>query len=264
MFIYQRELKKNLKSLIIWSIILGGLIIMTLSVYPQFTKDQQTMNDLLSAYPDSFKEAFGMNRLDIGTFLGFYGMQIHFMTTLLGSIYTVMLASNIIVKEENEKTIEFLLSKPISRLRVIGEKLLAIFTNVLLLNTVIVATSLIGFQFADEQISMLTFSVIIFATILLHLAFGAVAFLLSAIMKKSRTVTAVSLGIVFISYLFSVISGISKELEVLKHVSLFKYVDAADLITENAIKPLYLVNMLAIMLIGTLLTFVLYQKKDIP
>ncbi|MBM7602830.1 ABC-2 type transport system permease protein [Metabacillus crassostreae] len=263
MFIYQRELKKNLKSLIIWSIILGGLIIMTLSVYPQFTKDQQTMNDLLSAYPDSFKEAFGMNRLDIGTLLGFYGMQIHFMTTLLGSIYTVMLASNIIVKEENEKTIEFLLSKPISRVRVIGEKLLAVFTNVLLLNTVIVATSFIGFQFADEQVFLNTFNIIILSTLLLHMTFGAVSFLLSAVMKKSRTATAVSLGIVFISYLLSVISGISEELEVLKYVSLFKYVDAADLIAENAIQPLYLVIMLAIMLLGSLLTFVVYQKKDI-
>jgi ABC-2 type transport system permease protein len=261
--IYKREFRKNLKSLIIWGIVLGGIILMTLSIYPQFTQDQETMKDLLKAYPDSFKEAFGMNRLDYGTLLGFYGVQVHFMTTLLGSIFSVMLASNIIAKEENEKTIEFLLSKPITRTRIITEKLFAVLTNILLLNVMTAVVCLIGFQYADEEVSMKTFGVLIIATFLMHITFAAVAFFLSAIMKKSRTITSVSLGIVLLSYFSSVVSGISEDLEMLKYISLFKYVDAADIITDKAINPLYLMVMLIVIVCSIALTYVTYHKKDI-
>lgn len=263
MLIYKREFRKNLKSLIIWGIVLGGIILMTLSIYPQFTQDQEAMKDLLNAYPNSFKEAFGMNRLDYSSLLGFYGVQIHFMTTLLGSIFAVMLSSNIISKEENEKTIEFLLSKPITRNRIITEKLLAMLTNVLLFNIITVIVCLIGFQFADEEVSIKTFSILISATFIMHVTFATISFLLSAMMKKSRTITSVSLGIVFLSYFFSVVSGISEELHELKYISLFKYVDAANIITDQAIKPLYLIIMLLVIVSSIVLTYLSYNRKDI-
>ncbi|WP_456272448.1 ABC transporter permease subunit [Bacillus sp. AK031] len=263
MLIFKRELKKNFKSLIIWSIIIGGMILMTLSIYPQFSQDQEAINQMLSAYPEEFKSAFGMDRLDIGTLIGYYGMQIHLYTTLLGSIYTVMLVSNIISKEENEKTIEFLLSKPVSRTRIIAEKCLAVAVNILLINTAIVAVCLLGFQFTDDSIPFKTYGLLVFATLLIHFTFGAISFLLSAVMKKSRVITAASLGIVFVSYFLSVTSGISEELNMLKYISVFKYVDAAELINENAIQPLYLLIMIGIILFGTSFTFLHYNKKDI-
>ena len=136
MMIFKREFSRNKKSLIIWSIILVGLILMTLSIYPQFAEQQESMEELLKAYPEPLKKAFGMDTLSLGSLIGFYAIQVYFMTTLLGSIYAVMLAANIVAKEENEKTIEFLLAKPISRSQILTEKLLAVFTNVVILNLV--------------------------------------------------------------------------------------------------------------------------------
>ncbi|WP_377889054.1 ABC transporter permease subunit [Alkalihalobacillus sp. R86527] len=263
MMIYKREMKKNIKSLMIWSVILAGIILMTLSIYPQFTQDQQTMEDLLSAYPDSFKQAFGMDRLDIGSLLGFYGMQVHFMTTLFGSIFAVMLSSNMIAKEENEKTIEFLLSKPITRVRVITEKLLAVLSNIVILNSVIVVVCLIGFQFADENIPIKTFSLLILGTFLMHVTFATVAYFLSAIMKKSRTITSISLGLVLISYFLSVIAGITSSLDFLKYFSLFEYIDAADVISTESLHSLYVGIMLGVITLSIWGTFHYYRKKDI-
>ncbi|WP_270182095.1 ABC transporter permease subunit [Alkalihalobacillus sp. CinArs1] len=263
MMIYNREMKKNMKSLLIWSIILAGIILMTLSIYPQFTQDQQTMNDLLSAYPDSFKQAFGMDRLNIGSLLGFYGMQIHFMTTLFGSIFAVMLASNMIAKEENEKTVEFLLSKPITRARVIAEKLLAVLTNIVILNVVIMLVCIVGFQFADEDVPLKTFGLLIIGTLLMHITFAAIALLLSAIMKKARTITSVSLGLVLISYFLSVVSGITDGLEFLTYFSLFKYIDPADIISNESLNSLYVGIMLIVIVLSIWGTFSYYRKKDI-
>ncbi|MFD2671052.1 ABC transporter permease subunit [Marinicrinis sediminis] len=261
--IYKRELRKNVKSLLIWSVILCGLILMSLSIYPQFTENKDMIDELLQAYPEPFKEAFGMNDLDFGSLLGFYGVEIHFMVALLGSIYAVMLASNILSKEENEKTIEFLLSKPITRSQILTEKLGAVLTHILIFNLLIMIVSLIGFQFSSEDYALSTFLFLILGTVLMHLTFAALAFLLSSFMRKSRTITAVSLGLVLISYFLSIVSGMTEQLEGLKYLSLFKYVDAADIIKESALSPLYAFLMLVVIAASIGLTYSTYRKKDI-
>jgi ABC-2 type transport system permease protein len=262
--IFKRELKRNLKSLIIWSIVLSGLIILTLSIYPQFAEQQKEMTKLLEAYPESIKKAFGMNELNMGDLMGFYGVEIYMMTTLLGSIYSAILASNILAKEENEKTIEFLLSKPVTRSRIVTEKLLAVLVNILIFNVVSAIASIIGFQFAkDPDVPTDTFSLLIAATILLHLTFGAIAFMLSSLMKKTRNILSVSLGIVLAAYFMNVMAGISEDLEFLKYISPFKYVDAASIINDNEIEPLYIFIMAAVILISIFTSYMIYRKKDI-
>ena len=199
--IFKREISRNLKSLIIWSLVLGGLVLLMLSIYPQFNMNNQNMKELLSAYPEPLKKAFSMDKLDMGTILGFYGIEIYMMTTLFGSIFASMLASNIISKEENEKTVEFLLSKPVTRTQIVTEKLLAMSANILILNSITAIISILGFQFAkNEQVSMKTFSLLVIATILLHFTFATISFFLSTIIKKSRNILSVSLGLVFVCY----------------------------------------------------------------
>jgi ABC-2 type transport system permease protein len=262
--IFKRELKRNLKSLIIWSIVLSGLILVTLSVFPQFAQQQKNMAKLLEAYPESIKKAFGMNELNMGDLMGFYGVEIYMMTTLLGSIYSAILASNILAKEENEKTIEFLLSKPITRSRIVTEKLLAVLVNILIFNGVSTIASIIGFQFAkDPDVPTDTFSLLIAATILLHLTFSAIAFMLSSLMKKTRNILSISLGVVLAAYFMNVMAGISEDLEFLKYFSPFKYVDAASIINDNEIKLLYIFIMVAVILISIVTAYMVYRKKDI-
>ncbi|MDQ0163762.1 ABC transporter permease subunit [Aeribacillus alveayuensis] len=262
--IFKREFKRNLKSLIIWSIVLTGLILLTLSIFPQFAEQQKSMEKLLEVYPDSIKKAFGMNQLNMGDLLGFYGVEIYIMTTLLGSIYAAILASNILAKEENEKTIEFLLSKPITRSQIVTEKLLAVFVNVLILNGVSTIASLIGFQFEkDPDVPTEPFSLLIVATILLHLTFAAISFMLSSILRKTRSILPISLGIVLAAYFMNVLAGISEDLEFLKYFSPFKYVDAAQIIQDNELKSLYIFIMASVILISIITSYIVYRKKDL-
>jgi len=264
MLLFKREFKRNLKGLIIWTAVIGGLILLILAIYPQFAKDQEKLNAMLQAYPESMTKAFGMDKLSFGTVLGFYAVEGYLMITLFGSIYAVMLASNILSKEANEKTIEFLLSKPISRVQIITQKLLAIVTNLVILNVVVAIVNLIGFNLSkNNQVETKTFLLISIAPFILQLTFSAVSFLISCIVKKSRSIFSISLSIVFVTYFFSIISGISDKYKKLKYISPFKYVDAADVITTKEIRPLYVIIMAAVILISIAASYVLYEKKDI-
>src|SRR5690554_4755154 len=151
MWLFQREFKRNLKGLLLWSIIIGGLVILTLSVYPQFAVQQQGFDDFMQAFPEGFMKAFGMDRVSLTTPLGFYAIECYLMTTLFGSIYAVSLGSNIVSKEENEKTAEFLLSKPITRANIISQKLLLVLVNLILFNVLNVLISYVGLSMGDTE-----------------------------------------------------------------------------------------------------------------
>lgn len=74
---------------------------------------------------------------------------------------------------------------------------------------------------------------------------------------------SVSLGIVLAAYFMNVMAGISEDLEVLKYFSPFKYVDAAQIINDNKLEPLYMFIMAAVIFISVITSYMVYRKKDI-
>ncbi|SEP02117.1 ABC transporter permease subunit [Paenibacillus sp. OV219] len=262
--LFRREFKRNLRSLIIWSIIIAAIILLYLSIFPEMAKQQHSLDEMMSSMPEGMKKAFGMDQLTMSTALGFYGIEIHLMTTLLGSIYAAMLGSNIVAKEQGEKTIEFLLAKPFTRQQIITEKWAAVFANVVIFNLVIVAASVIGFQFTKgADVSYSTFFLLESAVVLMHLTFASIAFLISAIVKRTRTVVSMSLGLVFIMYFFSIIADVSDTFNFLKFVSPFKYADAAAIITERYFNPQYIAIMAVVIVGCVMMAHWYYSRKDI-
>ena len=262
--IYKRELKRNLKGLLIWSVVMAGLILMLLGMYPQFAADAAAMQSMIDVYPEGMKAAFGMDTLNLATFLGFYGIEVYMMTTLIGSVYAALLASGILVKEESEKTIEFLLSKPVSREEIVLQKLGAVVTTIILFNGVLIVTTIGCFGFANgETIDYASFALLMLATLLLHLTVAGVAFLLSSLMSRGRSIVSLSLGIVFLSYALHIAGGISETFAFLKQLSIFSYVDAATIVEAGAIDGLYAAIMMAVILLSVLGALLYYKKKDI-
>lgn len=262
--IFRRELARNLKSLLIWSGIIGGLVLLTLAIFPQMEEQQETMEAMIESLPEAMKKAFGMDRLGMGSLIGYYGIRVYLMPTLVGSIYAAILAGNIIAKESAEKTIEFLLSKPVTRFQIVGQKLLAVIVNLVILNTIIVLSAVAGFQFAESSdVALHTFLLLTIATFLLHLTFASIAFLLSAALRRTRNITSASLGIVLFSYFLNVVSAMSEDLSALKHVSFFRYVDAADIIIKNTMVSAHVVVMLALVIVCLSTAFIYFNRRDI-
>jgi ABC-2 type transport system permease protein len=262
--IFRREFVRNAKSLFIWSLIIGGYAFLVLANFEQMADALNAKKDLLDAYPAGLKKAFDMDELDLSTFIGFYGVQIYLMTTLLGSIFVSILAANIIAKEENDKTIEFILSKPVTRTQIIIQKLLVVGLYILILNAFVTGVSLFAIQLAKGyEIAIKPFALLVTATVLLHLTFAAISFALSALMRKTRSIVSISLGIVLGSYFLNVMSGVSEDLENFKYVSFFQYIDAATIVKNNAINILYVWIMVAVILISVIFAYLYYRKKDI-
>ena len=179
------EFKRNFKSLLLWTSIVGGLAILMLSLYPAFKDSFSEFDTIFESMPQGFLEAFGLGEggLDMTTIYGWFGMEGYLFVTLIGGSYAGILGGSILSKEEDERTIEFLLSKPISRDRVFFGKAIVILMNLCLLNLVVSVIILVAFlSFGDFNIMIwLLFS---FAPLLLQLIFACLSMLISIFVIK--------------------------------------------------------------------------------
>ena len=127
MNIFFRELKTNLKSLIIWCAIMGLLILIGTAKFAAFANDPESLK-LLDAMPEAMLDAMNLRAFNLTTVTGFYGIMFVYFG-LMGAIAAAMWGSDIISKEERDKTVEFSLVLPVSRSRVISAKAVAALAN---------------------------------------------------------------------------------------------------------------------------------------
>ena len=158
-------------------------------------------------FPPEFLEAFGMGEggLDMSSFYGWFGVEGFLFVNLIGGSYAAILGGSILSKEEDDKTIEFLLSKPISRSKILFGKALVVLMNLLLMNILVSAVLLIAFMIYGDVNGMVWF-LYSFAPLILQMIFASFSFLISVFVTKSRKVLSIALGIVIGTYVIDKIN----------------------------------------------------------
>ena len=141
--IYKHEFRTRLRSVLIWSLSVGAMAILFFSIFPAFADQAALMNQLLAKFPPQLLEAFGMNRMDLSTVVGFYSFIFIFIQLCL-AIQAGNYGFGLVSVEESELTADFLLTKPVSRLQVITSKILAALTSLLLTDLVVWLASFVG------------------------------------------------------------------------------------------------------------------------
>lgn len=263
MNIFLRELKSNRRALIIWGSALAVLSFLMMAIYPSFAADAAKMEELLSAYPEGFMKAFGMDKLSLGDAMGWYALEAYLMIILFGSMYAVILSSSILAKEENEKTIEFLLAKPVTRNHVVTSKLLVIVGYLLIFNAGVGVVTFIGFEVFTEEYSRIELLRLIVAPFLAHLSFASVGFLLSLIFTRRKSTYSVGIGLVLLVYFLNMMASLTEKVQFLRYLSPFYYMDAADIIADGRINPVSILILLATSFIAIGVTYLLYNRRDI-
>jgi ABC-2 type transport system permease protein len=264
MNIYRREIQVNLKSLLIWTTALAGMGVLVMAFFPTIARQAETLERLVAGLPPGLLAAFGLQNLSMTDILGYYASKHYLMVTLFGSIYAILLASGIISKEESDRTIEFLLSKPIKRSAIVNYKCLSLLTLILVFNIALSIIMFITLQIVKvEDFNIYTYLLLCIAPLLMHLTFAALGLLVSVLTRKTSTIMPLALGIVLATYFLSIAAALSEKLEFLKYFSPFKYVDAIDIVTNQRIEPQYLLLMLLINIIAIYCTFRIYTRKDI-
>ncbi|MBM3152328.1 MAG: ABC transporter permease [Chloroflexi bacterium] len=262
--IFVHEFRARLKSVIIWSASLTALVIFLFSIYPSFSEEAALIQQMMSRFPPALLEAFGMNKLDLSSLLGFFGFLFVFVQLCL-AIQAGNYGFGLVSIEESELTADFLLSKPVSRTQALASKLLAALSSLLLTELVIWADTYItiGLFGGGREYSASTLILILVSMTILQLFFLSVGLVISLLVRRVRNVTPYSLGLGFGTYVLAAFSGILGEAK-LEYITPFKHLDPSYIIKNGAYDtPLALING-AVTLIALGVSYWRYIRRDIP
>lgn len=164
--------------------------------------------------------------------------------------------------EENDKTIEYLNSVPVTRKKIILDKILCGFIYILLMIIVVGIFNFIGLTISedfDRKAYLLLSITPVFSSIVIF----AVCLFLSTFTHKSKKTIGISLGIVFISYFLNMIFEMSESIEFLKYISIFTLADIRNVIINISINPLMIFISIVITLLFIVLSIIHYDKKEL-
>jgi ABC-2 type transport system permease protein len=220
---------------------------------------------MLGLIPKSALQFKGITNLkDLLSVLGFYAANNTIYMMLLGSIFAIVLSSNILLKEEYNKTSEYLLTRPLTRSEIFFSKLLVVILYVFLLNLAAAVTGYISMKMADNgPVNIRSFLILSLYTLLLNILFAATGLFISTLVKRPRPITTFSIGLVLFFYFIYTISKITESASRIGYLSPFKYVNM------DAINPAYrldtghLAYFAVISLVLTGISYQLYKRKDI-
>lgn len=263
MNLFWREMKANRKSLIIWSIGVIMMVASGMSKYGTLNGDVQSMNDLIEQMPKALQAIMGAGSFDLSTAMGYYGLLFLYLV-MMATIHAVMLGANIIAKEERDKTVEFLIVKPISRTQVVTSKLTASVVNLIIFNLVTFASSIGMVQYySDGDEIFRDISVLMLGMFILQLLFLAIGSAIAAVKKKSKAAASISTAVLLLTFILSVAIDLNENLEGLKYFTPFKYYEAKHIIGGGGFDAVFVV--ISVLLIAGLsaVTFSFYKKKDL-
>jgi ABC-2 type transport system permease protein len=233
-----------------------------LSIFHSFAADVEQAKHLLSAYPPQVLAALN---LQIGIFFTIYGFFAYLLTFiwLAGSIQAMNLGISVLSKEISGKTADFILSKPITRVRMMTEKLFAVLTMIVTTNFFFLLSAYSSAKFFsptnfDTKIFFLIGATLFFV----QLVFLFLGFLLGAIVPKIKTVAAYSLPIVFSFFIISAFGSVIGKKEV-DYFTPFKYFNASYIVEHSTYDPKYLWTIIGIIVFCLFVSYMIYLKKDI-
>ncbi|KPU26507.1 ABC transporter [Caloranaerobacter sp. TR13] len=263
MNIFLREMKANRKSLIIWCISLFVLTAGGMAKYAAFAESGDLVNQMMESLPEVLKTIWGIGTINLTQVKGYYSVLFIYFV-LMATIHASMLGATIISKEERDKTAEFLLTKPTTRVRIVTSKLLAALVNILIFNiaTLIFSMIFVNYYNKGEPINKEIITLMI-AMFILQLLFVAIGTAMGAISKKTKVATAGATAILLGTYILSVYIDMNDKVKFLKYITPFKYFQAKELIFGDGFNIGYIILSFAI--IGVLLgvTYRFYSKRDI-
>ena len=254
------ELKRNRLSLAVWTAAIALLLLVCLAIFPDMKGQVHELNTAFSSM-GSFTEAFGMDQLNFGELMGFYGLECGNILGIGGAFFAAYIGVNALAGEEKNRTAEYLLTHPVSRSRVVFEKLACVLCQILILNAVSMLTSLIAVRAIGESLQMKEFLLLHAAYLLLQAEIAAVCFAVSAALRRSGI--GAGLGLAAVLYFLNLIANITEDAEWLKYITPFGYAEAADIITNAEIAPVPAAIGCLVTAAGIAAAFIIYDQKDI-
>lgn len=260
MALFLHELKRGRLALIVWCAAVSFLLSVSILIYPEMATQMNEMTDMFASM-GSFTQAFGMDQLNFGEFMGYFAVECGNQLGLGGALFAGILGASALSREEKDKTAEFLLTNPVSRPIITANKLFALLAELVIFTACVGGVSLLAAIVIGESFDLTAILLLFLAYLLLEIEIALVAFGVSAFIKSGGIGIGLGIGLIF--YFVGIISNLTEQTAFLKYLTPFSFADGGNIVNDHLIEPKYLAAGAVLAVAGTAVAFLKYRKKDI-
>ncbi len=218
---------------------------------------------ILDSMPPAVISALSMNAFNLTTVTGFFGIMIMYFSLIL-AISAAMWGSDIISKEERDRTVEFSLTLPVTRARVVTAKTAAAAVNCVILLLILWGATLFGARNFNPDGEFYRFvTTTMLSYLLLQMVFLALGIFLGCALKRYKLAGSASIAVILVTYFTSILPGLNKDLDFLKYFTPFKYFDAAAMLRDNRLEWTFVLLSIGITIVLLIGAFTAYKKRDL-
>ena len=261
--LFLKSLFDNRRGLGWW--VLGIILLCALmtSFYPSISTND-ALQDYIDAFDPDLLAIFGFTEMiDMTSGAGYLSAEMFsLLVPLLLIIFAISLGASSIAGEEDKRTIEILLSEPVSRRRVFLQKYAFLLAATILLAAVVWLSLAIAAPIVGMDISMVNLAAAVASSFLLGITFGSLAFAIGAITGKRGLCVGVSAGTAVATYVINTLATIVDFLEPAKWLSPFYY-HGGNTPILNGLDPLHVLLLLVVIAVPAIAGYVAYQRRDL-
>jgi ABC-2 type transport system permease protein len=197
---------------------------------------------------------------------GYISAELILFWTIVVGMFVAYMSVSFVAGDFENRYMDIVLSKPVSRRLYLIEKFIAM-TIISMILSIITAFGMIaglsGIGSLDQlsaQTALLTF----IGVIPVLMVIAALSILVSVVFRKVRTGMGVGFAFVFAQIFMRLFGTFSKDLELLKTLSIFQYWDYVSVLFDNVFKVVDFIGLTILsflILVGSIFVF---ERSDIP
>ncbi|HSJ51395.1 MAG TPA: ABC transporter permease subunit [Actinomycetota bacterium] len=246
-----------------WAVGLVAACLLTTMLYPSVRENAESLSEVIETLPEGLRRALVGASADFFSPTGYLQARLFALfVPLLLLMYTIGAGSRAIAGEEERKTMDVLLSTPVTRRRVLLDKTLAMVAALAGLCVVIWLALVVTGPPFDVSVGPGTLAAGVANAFLLALAFGGIALAVGAGTGRRSLAVGVAAGLASGTYLVDVLALSVDGLEWLERATPFFYYRS----TEALVRGLDAVNagvLLGIAAVAIGVAFVTFERRDL-
>lgn len=258
--IYKYEMKASLKQLLIWALSVGGMGFFCIILYNSI---EGNITDMAKSFSDmgALSQIFGMDKLSLATVRGYFATEIGTIHSLGSAMFSAAMATVILSKEEDGHTAEFTFTLPVSRIKIIAMKYLAVLSNLVSFAIICMVLYQISFVFIGADNMGSDFYRFMFLQFMMNVEIASICFVISACSRKNKL--GIGIAVAMILYFFDMIARVIPDLKDYSILTPLSYSNASDIFTNASEINSALIFGICITVILTIVSSIIYAKRDL-
>jgi len=255
-----QTVKDYWKPTLILTLLFSGMAALYAGMYPAFEEIMLDMGESGALDPFAFIPGYE----DMASYVGFLNIEMYqiFWVLILGIIIGFLAASTI-SKEIESKTIDILMSNPISRKQIIFEKFIGLLPMVLIINFVAMLTIMLITIGIGEELNFWHLTLTHLISLPYFFSIVSIGLFISTLFNEKMKASVVMMAIVVAMFIFDSIAEMIPDYESLGLISLKHYFKPYDALKLGEIDVMGNGVLIIITVLALVAALIYFDWRDI-